>query len=263
MDSIRASAVAAPGLRLSSTSHWMSRVSPYSAAPRSARPVADYGDTRSTRPLEIGRPIRPSTPTNSASSSGPSRPLKSGLRTRQTSISSLDSRATRDSKLDTTSESHQTPPRSRPRPNAMPITTSPEEMSQFSASPPINSATMNAALSALRSAGQRRRAMTAGSEDVEWERQRSLEQEAERQLQKRIKDRVPQKRARGKAKAGDIDGTSITSAIIAYCVVFTLHLPHSGAGSNSRRVGTMYIAGCKSHFLRQATCRTILRPSKV
>ena len=67
--------------------------------------------------------------------------------------------------------------------------------------------------------------MTAGSEDVEWERQRSLEQEAERQLQKRIKDRVPQKRARGKAKAGDIDGTSITSAAIAYCVAFTLHLP--------------------------------------
>lgn len=48
--------------------------------------------------------------------------------------------------------------------------------------------------------------MTAGSEEAEWERKRSLDQEAELQLQKRIKDRVPQRRARGKAKAGDIDG---------------------------------------------------------
>jgi hypothetical protein len=105
--------------------------------------------------------------------------------------------------------------------------------------------------------------MTAGSDDVEWERQRSLEQEEERQLQKRIKDRVPQKRARGKAKAGDIDGTSITSAVISYCVVLMVHSPHSGSGSNSRRVGTMYIAGCKTRRLRQTTCRTILNPPKV
>ena len=51
--------------------------------------------------------------------------------------------------------------------------------------------------------------MTAGSEEAEWERQRTLELEAERQLQKRIKDRVPQRRAKGKAKAGDIDGMNI------------------------------------------------------
>lgn len=51
--------------------------------------------------------------------------------------------------------------------------------------------------------------MTAGSEEAEWERKRTLDQEAELQLQKRIKDRVPQKRARGKAKAGDIDGMYI------------------------------------------------------
>ena len=63
--------------------------------------------------------------------------------------------------------------------------------------------------------------MTAGSEDAEWERQRTLEQEAERQLQKRIKDRVPQRRARGKAKAGDIDGMCIAVVIAAYNVVFT------------------------------------------
>ncbi|KAF9650351.1 hypothetical protein BDM02DRAFT_3223223 [Thelephora ganbajun] len=148
----------------------MSRVSPYSATPRSTRPIADYGDTQSTRPLEIGRSIRPSTPTSSVFSNGPSRPQRSGLRARQTSISSIDS-----------------------------------QMSPLSAASPGASTTMHAALSALQSAGRRRRAMTAGSEDAEWERQRTLEQEAERQLQKRIKDRVPQRRAKGKAKAGDID----------------------------------------------------------
>ena len=93
----------------------------------------------------------------------------------------------RESKPDAMLETRQTPPRSRSKPTAMPISTSPEEMSPLSASSPINSATMNAALSALRSAGQRRRAMTAGSEEAEWERQRTLEQEAEQQLQKRIK----------------------------------------------------------------------------
>jgi len=104
--------------------------------------------------------------------------------------------------------------------------------------------------------------MTAGSEDVEWERQRTLEQEAERQLQKRIKDRVPQKRARGKAKAGDIDGMRIAVVVAIYNVFFTIHLYLSGAGSNSRRMGTMYIAGCKIRCPRPVTCHPILKSQK-
>ena len=64
--------------------------------------------------------------------------------------------------------------------------------------------------------------MTAGSEDAEWERQKTLAQEAELQLQKRIKDRVPQKRAKGKAKAGDIDGMCITVVVAAYNMGFTV-----------------------------------------
>jgi exocyst complex component 4 len=227
----------------------MSRVSPYAATPRGARPIADYGGPQSTRPLEIGRSIRPSTPTNSAFSNGPSRPNRSGLRTRQTSISSIDSRLTRDSRLDSTSETRQTPPRSRPRPPAMPISTSPEEMSPLSTASPSSSATVNAALSALQSAGQRRRAMTAGSQDAEWERQRSLEQEAERQLQQRIKDRVPQRRAKGKAKAGDIDGMRIP-LVVTCGVVFIVRLCPSGAGSNPGRLGIMYIARCKTYHPR-------------
>ena len=231
----------------------MSRVSPYPAAPRSTRPIADYGDPQPTRPLEIGRSARPST------SNGPSRPQRSGLRKRQTSVSSVDSRVTRDSRLDSMSEIYQTPPRSRPRPT-MPITASPEEMSPLSTTSPSTSATMNAALSALQSAGQRRRAMTAGSEDVEWERKQTLDQEAERrQLQKRIKDRVPQRRARGKAKAGDIDGMPNGVVAATYDVVFTVRSCPSGVGSNSRRVGVMYITRCKTHYPRREVCRTILK----
>lgn len=228
---------------------WMSRVSPYPTIPRSARPSADYGDTQSTRPLEIGRPVRPSTPTTPAFSNGPSRPQKSGLRKRQASVSSVDSRMNRDPRFDPTLESRQIQPRSRSRPTAMPISTSPEEMSPLSMTSPSTSATMNIALSALQSAGQRRRAMTAGSQDAELERRRTLEQEAEQQLQKRIKDRVPQRRARGKAKAGDIDGTSV-ALVVTHDAVFTVRLYFSGAGSDSGRMGIVYIAGCKSHHLR-------------
>ena len=232
----------------------MSRVSPYSATPRNARPIADYGEIQSTRPLEIGRPLRPSTPTDSASS-GPSRPQRSGLRTRQTSISSVDPRTTtRESKPKHMLETRQTPPHSRSRPTPMQLPpASPDEISPLSTTSPINSTTMNAALSALNSAGQRRRAMTAGSEDAEWERQRTLDQEAERQLQKRIKDRVPQKRAKGKAKAGDIDGMSIASVVVTCGVVFTVHLRRSGAGSNSRRMGTLYITRCETRRFKRAT----------
>ena len=240
----------------------MSRVSPYAATPRSARPIADYGDPQSTRPLELGRSIRPTTPTNSTFSNGPSRPQRSGLRTRQGSVSSIDSRITRDSRLDSTSEAYRTPPRSRPRPTAMPISTSPEEMSPLSAASSGTSATMSAALSALQSAGQRRRAMTAGSQDAEWERQRTLEQEAEQQLQKRIKDRVPQRRARGKAKAGDIDGMHI-SPVITCDAVFTIRFCPSGTGSDPRRMGTMHVARCKTYHLRQGACHTTLKLQKV
>lgn len=88
--------------------------------------------------------------------------------------------------------------------------------------------------------------MTAGSQDAEWERKRTLDQEAERQLQKRIKDRVPQRRAKGKAKAGDIDGMRIPP-VVTSDVGFTVRLCPSGAGSNPRRMGTMYIDRCKTY----------------
>jgi hypothetical protein len=88
--------------------------------------------------------------------------------------------------------------------------------------------------------------MTAGSEDAQWERQRTLDQEAERQLQKRIKDRVPQRRARGKAKAGDIDGMSAAFVVVLCGIIFTVYLCRSCARPNSRRMGIMYIARRKT-----------------
>ena len=89
--------------------------------------------------------------------------------------------------------------------------------------------------------------MTAGSEDAEWERQRMLEQEAEQQLQKRIKDRVPQKRAKGKAKAGDIDGMCTAVVVAAYDMASQcVHLCPSGVGSDSGRMGTMHVGRCKA-----------------
>jgi len=105
--------------------------------------------------------------------------------------------------------------------------------------------------------------MTAGSEDAEWERQRTLEQEAGLQLQQRIKDRVPQRRAKGKAKAGDIDGMCAVVILAAWDVVLTVRLRPSGAGSNPRRMGTMHIARCKTTHPRQRACYIILKSQKV
>ena len=60
-------------------------------------------------------------------------------------------------------------------------------------------------LNAFQQAGaQRKRAMTNGTVDWEKDRQRELDEEAQRQ--KRIRDKVPGRRANGKTKAvGNID----------------------------------------------------------
>ncbi|ETW86911.1 hypothetical protein HETIRDRAFT_377575 [Heterobasidion irregulare TC 32-1] len=58
-------------------------------------------------------------------------------------------------------------------------------------------------MSAFQSAARKKTVDTYG--DDEWERERQQEVEAERQRQKRIMDKVPGRRANGKAKAGDID----------------------------------------------------------
>lgn len=62
------------------------------------------------------------------------------------------------------------------------------------------------AMSAFKSAGSRRRAMTNGSDDMEYQIERQNEIEAEKARQQRIREKVPGRRINGKARAGDIDG---------------------------------------------------------
>ncbi len=63
-------------------------------------------------------------------------------------------------------------------------------------------------MSAFQSAG-RRRAMTNGSDDLEYQKEKRAEMEAEKARQQRIRDKVPGRRVNGKARAGDIDGVSL------------------------------------------------------
>ncbi|KII94197.1 hypothetical protein PLICRDRAFT_171865 [Plicaturopsis crispa FD-325 SS-3] len=64
---------------------------------------------------------------------------------------------------------------------------------------------MNNVLSAFASAGARKRAMTNGSDDMEYEREKRKAMEAEKLRQQKIRDRAPGRRTNGKARAGDID----------------------------------------------------------
>ncbi|TFK77269.1 hypothetical protein BDN72DRAFT_784268 [Pluteus cervinus] len=60
-------------------------------------------------------------------------------------------------------------------------------------------------MSAFRAAGSRRRTTVDDEDDLEYQRERQNEINAERARQQRIRDRVPGKRINGKARAGDID----------------------------------------------------------
>jgi exocyst complex component 4 len=61
-------------------------------------------------------------------------------------------------------------------------------------------------MAAFREAGARKRSMTNGSEDTTYEREKKREREKEMMRQERIRERMPGRKATGKAKAGDIDG---------------------------------------------------------
>lgn len=63
---------------------------------------------------------------------------------------------------------------------------------------------LSSVMSAFQSAG-RRRATTNGSDDLEYQKEKRAEMEAERARQQRIRDKVPGRRVNGKARAGDID----------------------------------------------------------
>jgi exocyst complex component 4 len=187
----------------------------------------------SIRPLQISRPLsRPNTPGSSSmnstssrmtdsSPSGPSRPQRSELRSRQLSEysnsgASTSSRPTwlqedRDSINDMWSDM---PQGFRQRNGSTSVKSDvekfrskPERSWTGTTDDSIQSPTaLPAVLSAFQSAGARKRAMTNGSQQMDYERERQKEVETHRMRQQRIKEKEPGRRTNGKARAGDIDG---------------------------------------------------------
>ncbi|GLB35982.1 putative vacuolar-sorting protein 54, of GARP complex [Lyophyllum shimeji] len=178
-----------------------------------------------TKPLQISRPNpeRSTTPGNASfpqssprtappdpASSGPSRPQRSELRTRVSDYDNSEQASFRDSISTTRSDvslsqlqragasgSPTTPAKSRPRPQRL---QSPIDEGELSTPTSLVSA-----VSAFKSAGSRRRAMTNGSDEMQYQTERQNEMEAEKVRQQRIRDKVPGRRVNGKARAGDID----------------------------------------------------------
>lgn len=179
--------------------------------------------TSATRPLQISRQERPTTPTSdvygsnspraappNTAPSGPSRPQRSELRSRMSDYAVSEQMSHRDSISTTRSDASY-----RPRPGASsnpgtPLKSRPKpQRLQSGPSDDGEQATptsLTSAMSAFKSAGSRRRAMTNGSDDMEYQIERQNEIEAEKARQQRIREKVPGRRINGKARAGDIDG---------------------------------------------------------
>ncbi|CCL98507.1 uncharacterized protein FIBRA_00506 [Fibroporia radiculosa] len=186
------------------------------------------------RPLQINRDrasstgARPSTPgtTSTVSSSptgakGPTRPVRSGLRERRVSghsasdHASIDSRITRDSRASGEGTDTARPDVSAPlrlRNNASTLSVMSNDRSRPAPSPisPLSpgsdlSPTSLAAVAAFQSFGRKRGFANDSPIDAEYERERERELEVQKARQQRLRDRVPGRRATGKAKAGDID----------------------------------------------------------
>lgn len=214
----------------------MSRIPTFPLGPvernRAPTQANSNGSYPTTRPLQIARPpSRPTPPSNDAVASsprgpgfssprGPLRPQRSELRPRQSS--ELSERAStsswttqledyardrRDSSSTTRSDASLTPQylngttsatTNRPRadlPRSVPYDV-----------PSPTTPALASVMAAFREAGARKRSMTDGSEDTAYEREKKKEKEKEMMRQERIRERMPGRRATGKAKAGDIDG---------------------------------------------------------
>lgn len=74
------------------------------------------------------------------------------------------------------------------------------------------------------------------SDDVEYQAERQNALEAEKARQQRIRDKVPGRRTNGKARAGDIDGTSFVVQVFEGLLPRAL----SCSGSSQRRLGIYY-----------------------
>nr|GAT47843.1 Sec8 exocyst complex component specific domain-containing protein [Mycena chlorophos] len=172
----------------------MSRRPAFPPPNRARSPSVSNGD--STRPLQISRPpSRPTTPSNDSrrqrpDESPPNRPQRSGLRSREDYPSS-----SRESVSTDVSNSY----RSRPANGTRPTAQRPRGPSYDDGQ--TTPTALNSVMSAFQSAGSRRR----DNDEVEYQRQRREEIEAENLRQQRIRDRAPGRRQNGRARAGDID----------------------------------------------------------
>ncbi|KAF9076098.1 Sec8 exocyst complex component-specific domain-containing protein [Rhodocollybia butyracea] len=134
-----------------------------------------------TRPLQISRPTTPSS--DSVRANGPSRPQRSELRARNSDI---------DGNSNSTSSSATRTVRNTPKPER-------QQSEDDTTSPNLNNV-----LSAFQSAG-RRRAMTNGSDDFEYQRMRDEERAAEMARQQQYQKRMPGRKGTARPRPGDID----------------------------------------------------------
>ncbi len=200
--------------------------------PTISGPISAPTPSMPTRPLQIGRtPSRPTTPGNSNSTTststspraappntapiGPSRPQRSELRNRASNIS--DSASSYRDSMSTTRSDYSLPSRSR-QPGMPQASSSRPTPPRLKSAGSINGSettppALSSVLSAFKSAG-RERAMTNGSDDFDYQRERREELEAERIRQQKIREKVPGRRTNGRARTGDIDGASFPSSFM-------------------------------------------------
>ncbi|KAF4573092.1 hypothetical protein EYR36_007602 [Pleurotus pulmonarius] len=202
----------------------MSRAPPFPTR-RARSPSLTNGNSQqsSTKPLQIGRlPSRPTTPSNGSShyvkgptgspnsnSSGPSRPQRSEFRSRQSGVSDVPSDYSRDyyrDSMSTTRSDVSTPHRPRPSTSNTPggPRPPPPRSARGLTEDEATSPTLASAISAFQFAGVRKRAMTNGSDDLNYERERQQEIEEDKARQKRIRDKMPGRQPTS-ARTGEID----------------------------------------------------------
>jgi exocyst complex component 4 len=172
-----------------------------------------------TRPLQINRPTTPSNSIPNGSPrtgipstpapGGPSRPQRSELRSRPGDLSSDRNSSFRDSYASESSASSRRPPSNNapaPPVSAGPRSRTPRYRNESVDDEMTSPSSLTNVMSAFQSAGTRRRAMTNGSDDMDYQREREQAREEERARQRRIQNKAPGRRTNERVRPGDIDG---------------------------------------------------------
>ncbi|KAF9447796.1 exocyst complex component sec8 [Macrolepiota fuliginosa MF-IS2] len=181
----------------------MSRVPPF---PTRRRSPSQSAPSTATRPLQISRPL--DSPLSQLAPPvtapiGPARPQRSELRARPTD--SPTDGYSQDQYRDSVSTTHSdASARLRTQQRAVSHNTRPKPTRSVTDDDTQTTPTsLVSVMSAFTSAGSRRRAMTNGSDDFEYQRQRQDEIEAEKARQHRIQEKALKRK--GTTRAGDID----------------------------------------------------------